>query len=147
MALNSPDNSAGSFTHIETYNEDIRDELVDVNREAPAQLRQSVTDLSDVQLDTIDKSWTVRQMVHHLADNKSGDIQPPLAMLNGLHAKWVQILCSITKEQFKRTFHHPQSGETVSVWLALHYDAWHGQRQTSQISWLSEQHGWKRDCP
>jgi len=77
-----------------------------------------------------------------LADSKSGDVEPSLALLDGLHAKWVQVLESMTEPQFGRSFLHPQSGESVSLWSALNSYAWHGRHHTAQILWLREQNGW-----
>jgi thioredoxin 1 len=77
-----------------------------------------------------------------LDDNRCGDVEPALFLADGLHAKWVQLLESMTPEEFVRTFHHPQSGETVSLWTALNYYPWHAQHHTAQILWLREQHGW-----
>jgi hypothetical protein len=65
-----------------------------------------------------------------------------LALLDGLHAKWVQILRSMKPEQFERTFFHPQSRETVRLWSAVNYYAWHGRHHTAQILWVREQKGW-----
>ncbi|MCA9237695.1 MAG: putative metal-dependent hydrolase [Planctomycetales bacterium] len=76
-----------------------------------------------------------------LADSKSGDVEPALLLLDGLHAKWVQLLQTMTPEQFARTFVHPQSGETVSLWQALNYYAWHGRHHTAQILWLRTSRG------
>ncbi len=77
-----------------------------------------------------------------LEDAMNGDIAPSLSLMDGIHAKWVQVLQTMTAEQFARTFHHPQSGEYVSLWNALNYYAWHGQHHTAQIQWLCEKHGW-----
>lgn len=77
-----------------------------------------------------------------LDDCQQGDVEPPLALLDGLHAKWVQLLESMTAEQFSRTFFHPQSAETVDLWTALNYYPWHSRHHTGQILWLREQHGW-----
>ena len=77
-----------------------------------------------------------------LDDSKFGDVQPALALLDGIHAKWVQLLESMTEDQFGRTFFHPQSGESVSLWLALNSYAWHGEHHTAQILWLRKQHAW-----
>jgi uncharacterized damage-inducible protein DinB len=77
-----------------------------------------------------------------LADCKHGDVEPALALLDGLHAKWVQILRSMKPEQFERTFFHPQSRETVRLWSAVNYYAWHGRHHTAQILWVREQKGW-----
>lgn len=77
-----------------------------------------------------------------LSDAKSGHVEPSLLLLDGLHAKWVQVLESMTEEHFGRTFLHPQSGESVSLWLALNNYAWHGRHHTAQILWLRDQNDW-----
>ena len=77
-----------------------------------------------------------------LADCKYGDVSPALAMLDGLHAKWIQVLQSMSPDQFDRTFVHPQTGEAVSLWTALNYYAWHSRHHTEQINWLRKHHGW-----
>jgi hypothetical protein len=77
-----------------------------------------------------------------LDDNRRGDVEPALQLADGLHAKWVQVLESLTPADYARTFHHPQSGETVSLWTALNYYPWHAKHHTAQILWLRDQHGW-----
>jgi len=44
-------------------------EWIDALDRAPAALRAAVTDLSDGELDTAYRNWTIRQIVHHLADS------------------------------------------------------------------------------
>ena len=46
-----------------------REELIRVIEKAPQALRDAVKGLSDAQLDTKYKNWTIRQIVHHLADS------------------------------------------------------------------------------
>lgn len=77
-----------------------------------------------------------------LDDCAAGAVGPAIAMLEGLHTKWVQVLESMTAEQYARTFRHPQSGETVSLWEALNYYAWHGRHHTAQIRWLRQTNDW-----
>ena len=77
-----------------------------------------------------------------LEDCRSGSVEPALAMLDGLHAKWVQVLDSMTEAQFSRTFHHPQTDESVTLWTALNYYPWHGRHHTGQILWLRQHHNW-----
>ena len=79
-----------------------------------------------------------------LADCRQGDVEPALALLDGLHAKWAQLLESMTQEQYQyhRTFYHPQTGKSVSLWLALNSYAWHGRHHTAQILWLRDRYGW-----
>jgi hypothetical protein len=77
-----------------------------------------------------------------LEDSRIGDVRGPLAFLDSLHARWVQLLRSMTEEQFGRSFVHPESRQTVSPGAALGNYAWHGKHHTAQINWLREQRGW-----
>jgi uncharacterized damage-inducible protein DinB len=77
-----------------------------------------------------------------LDDSRSGDIGVPLALLDGLHARWVHLLRSMTEEQFRRSFHHPETGQTVTLSAALRYYAWHCHHHTAQITWLRHTRGW-----
>ncbi|QDV74456.1 YfiT family bacillithiol transferase [Botrimarina mediterranea] len=64
-----PDNPAGPPPPTPSYSDDSRDALIDAIRSAPARLQAAVAGLSDVQLDQRYKNWTIRQIVHHLADS------------------------------------------------------------------------------
>jgi hypothetical protein len=77
-----------------------------------------------------------------LEDSRTGDVRMPLALLEGLHARWVHLLRSMTAEQFERAFIHPETGQAVTLGGALCYYAWHCQHHTAQVRWLREQHGW-----
>ncbi len=166
-----PDNPAGPFAPIATFQPSVRDSLIDGIAIAPTNLRDAVSGLSEADIETRYKNWTIRQIVHHLADShvhsyirfkwtltennptikayeeadwvslgdcKLGAIEPALALLDGLHQKWVQSLQAMSDEQFQRTFFHPQSGESVSLWSALHYYPWHARHHTAQILWLRD---------
>lgn len=144
--------------------------------EAPARLRAAVNGLDDRQLDTPYRpgGWTVRQVVHHLADSHLAaysrvrfaltearpliktydqnawaalpdaarlDPGPSLALLEGLHARWVALLRLLPEHDFSRAFLHPESGEwTVDKAVACY--AWHGRHHTAQISSLRARQGW-----
>lgn len=175
MKQQPPDNPAGPFEPHLIFDHKIKAKLVDTIRQAPEQLRDAVSGLTDPQFDTLYKNWTIRQITHHIADShlhsiirfkwaltenhptikayeegdwvqlldsKSGDVAPSLTLLDGLHAKWVQLLESMTEADFARTFHHPQSDESVSLWIALNNYAWHGKHHTAQIRWLRSQQNW-----
>jgi uncharacterized damage-inducible protein DinB len=171
----APQYPAGPLELEDHYGPQRRGELIAVIEGAPAVLRRAVSGLSDGQLDTRYRNWTVRQIVHHLADShvnsyvrfkwalteeqptikayhedrwvaledsRAGAVGAPLALLDGLHACWVQLLRVMSEEQFARSFLHPQSGEVVSLNAALGYYAWHCRHHTGQITWLREQHRW-----
>lgn len=61
----------GRFSRGDSNAPQIRAAHIDALRQLPARLRASVEGLSDAQLDTPyrEGGWTVRQVVHHLADS------------------------------------------------------------------------------
>jgi uncharacterized damage-inducible protein DinB len=173
--MEAPQDPAGAFVPEASYSPRRREEFIAVIAAAPAALRDAVASLSEDQLETRYRNWTVRQIVHHVADShvssyirfkgalseerptikaydegrwaaledsRTGDIRAPLALLEGLHARWVQLLRSMTGEQFDRSFVQPETGQNISLDAALCYEAWHGRHHTAQIRWLREQRGW-----
>jgi hypothetical protein len=173
--MEAPQFPAGAFAPEANYGTDRRDEFITEIAQAPTALREAVAGLTEEQLDTKYKNWTVRQIVNHLADShvnsyirfkwaltedvptikaydegrwadlkdsRTGDIRAPLALLEGLHARWVYLLRSMTDAQFARSFLHPETGKTVRLSEALCSYAWHCRHHTAQIRWLREQHGW-----
>jgi hypothetical protein len=76
-----------------------------------------------------------------LADTKSTPIEVSLTMLESLHDRWVRLLRSLTPEQWKRTFRHPDLGPmTLEKTLALY--AWHGRHHVAHITGLRGREGW-----
>jgi hypothetical protein len=173
--MHPPQYPAGAFEPEQSLSATRRDELIAVIAGAPATLEQAVFGLTEEQLDTRYKNWTIRQIVHHLADShvnsyirfkwaltedlptikpyhdgrwaelqdsRSGNVRAPLALLAGLHACWVQLMRSLSGEQFARAFFHPETGETVRLDAALCYYAWHCRHHRGQITWLRKEKGW-----
>jgi hypothetical protein len=170
----APQNPAGPFEPEDGYGPARRAELVSAIAAAPAALRAAVAGLTDPQLDTRYRNWTVRQIVHHLADSHAnayvrfklaltedaptikpydegkwaeladsrGDVGPALALLDGTHARWVQLLRAMTDDQYARCYFHPETGKMVSLSAALCLYAWHGRHHTAQVTWLRGRHGW-----
>jgi 3',5'-cyclic AMP phosphodiesterase CpdA len=174
--MEAPQNPAGIFVPEADYDLRRRGEFIAVIDHAPAAMRQAVAGLSTEQLETRYKNWTVRQIVHHLADShvncyirfkwalteeqptikpyddgkwaaledsRSGDLRAPLALLEGLHARWTQLLRAMTEQQFARSFFHPETGKSVVLSAALCYYAWHCRHHTAQITWLRDRFGWR----
>ena len=76
-----------------------------------------------------------------LADTKSTPVEVSLTMLDALHDRWVRLLQSLSPEEWKRTFHHPELGAmTLEKTLALY--AWHGRHHVSHITSLRDREGW-----
>ena len=71
MRLNPvpPLNPVGEFVPVPTFDEAVKSQLIETLARAPEALRQAVFGLTDEQLDTRYKNWTIRQIAHHLADS------------------------------------------------------------------------------
>jgi hypothetical protein len=64
-----PQFPVGEFKSPGDYDEDLKDGYTELLAEAPEKIRTTVKGLNDEQLDTKYKNWTVRQIIHHLADS------------------------------------------------------------------------------
>jgi hypothetical protein len=64
-----PDNPGGAYVAESNPSDNRRKELITEIEQLPAKLWQLVAGLRPDQLDTKYKNWTVRQIVHHLADS------------------------------------------------------------------------------
>ncbi len=74
-----------------------------------------------------------------------GDSRMPvdfsLRMLDTIHARWASLIRSLSEDDFKRKFVHPETGEwTLEEALALY--AWHSRHHTAHITRLRERNGW-----
>ncbi len=76
-----------------------------------------------------------------LADTKSTPVEVSLTLLEALHDRWVRLLRSLSTEDWKRTFRHPDLGAmTLEKTLALY--AWHGRHHVSHITGLRQRENW-----
>jgi uncharacterized damage-inducible protein DinB len=76
-----------------------------------------------------------------LADTKTTPIEVSLTLLESLHDRWVRLLRSLTAEEWKRTFRHPELGAmTLEKALALY--AWHGRHHVAHVMSLRERSEW-----
>jgi uncharacterized damage-inducible protein DinB len=76
-----------------------------------------------------------------LADTKSTPIEVSLTLLESLHERWVRLLRSLSQEDWKRTFRHPDLGAmTLEKTLALY--AWHGRHHVAHVTELRNRNSW-----
>lgn len=180
MRISKPDamrHPIGEYSAPEIIGGAQREEWIDELERLPANLRTAVAGLSDEQLDTRYRpdGWTIRQVVHHLADGhlnsytrfrlaltedtptikpfdetawaelpdaKSGPIEPSLKLLEGLHQRWVLLFRSLSDEDFKRAYRHPDRRELTILDATLGYFAWHSRHHVAQITGLRDRQGW-----
>jgi uncharacterized damage-inducible protein DinB len=77
-----------------------------------------------------------------LPDAKSGPIEPSLALVDGLHRRWVMLLRSLSDDDFKRRYRHPDRSELVQLDQTLGYFAWHSRHHVAQILTLRNRERW-----
>jgi hypothetical protein len=166
----------GRFDFGKPVAAEARPQLIAEIEAAPARFREAVRGLADEQLDTPYRpgGWTVRQVVHHVADShmnsylrfrlalteeepavkgydqtkwaemrdvRNGPVEMSLALLDGLHVRWVALLKSMTDADFERRFRHSEIGLVrLDTNLALY--AWHGRHHAAHITGLRERMGW-----
>ena len=152
-----------------------RKELIDEIHALPTQLERLVVKLKDGQLDQpyAEGKWTVRQVVHHLADAhlngynrmrliltevnpilKPYDqeayaqlpdsllpVAPSLAILTGLHERWVTLLEALPESAWSRAGIHLENGKMALDDLLAGY-ARHGVTHLQQIAGLVQSRGW-----
>jgi len=68
-------------------------------------------------------------------------IEPSLALLENLHARWVVLLRALTPADFARKFMHPEMGR-LSLDDYLQEYAWHGRHHVAHITSLRQRNGW-----
>jgi uncharacterized damage-inducible protein DinB len=76
-----------------------------------------------------------------LPDARTMPPEVSLAILDGVHARWVALLRALTPPQWARTYAHPEYGTVNLDWVLAQY-AWHGRHHTAQITTLRAQRGW-----
>ena len=116
-------------------------------------LRQTVHHLADSHINSLcrfklalteDEPPTIRPYYEdrwaELADSRV-PVDLSLKILEGVHSRWTTLLESMTDDDFRREFIHPETGSwTLERVLALY--AWHSQHHTAHITSTRERNGW-----
>ena len=165
----------GRFSAPATSGPEIRAAHIQTIRLLPERLQAAVKGLNDAQLDTPyrEGGWTVRQLVHHVADSHAMSytrfklaltedwptikpyneaawaeladsklpIDDSIAMLEALHDRWVALLESMSEEDFKKGYVHPENGRQDLARALAVYD-WHSRHHVAHITNLRARQGW-----
>lgn len=142
----------------------------------PENMRAAVYGLNEAQIDTPyrEGGWTVRQLVHHVADShmnayvrtrlaltedwptikpydeklwgvlpdaNSLPVDVSLDLLDTLHRRWVVLLESLSEDQWKRGYVHPEGGRQTLEQVAALYN-WHSRHHVAHITGLRKSRGW-----
>ncbi len=65
-----------------------------------------------------------------------------LALLDGVHARFVAVWRACGPADWTRTFHHPDHGKDLSLDWLLQFYVWHGEHHVAHITSLRERMGW-----
>jgi uncharacterized damage-inducible protein DinB len=141
---------------------------IEIIAEMPKKLEHALHKLSDKKLDTPyrEGGWSVRTLVHHIADShaiaferlrkalteneqqlfaalpdSAAPVEWSVAILEGVHARWVLLMRSMTEEQFARRYNHMTRGMQTLAYATLLY-AWHAQHHVAHITALRKRKGW-----
>jgi uncharacterized damage-inducible protein DinB len=77
----------------------------------------------------------------NLDDSRTTPVETSLTLLDSLHQRWVNLLRSMSGEDWKRTLRHPEIGVlTLDKLLSLY--AWHGKHHVAHITSLRQSKGW-----
>lgn len=77
-----------------------------------------------------------------LPDTKGTQVGVSLVMLEALHRRWVNLLRSLSEEQWGRTYFHPEQKKSLRLDGVLAMYAWHGKHHTAHITALRDRMGW-----
>lgn len=76
-----------------------------------------------------------------LEDGKDDTITDSLNILKSLHTKWVKLLRTLTNEDLKRVYIHPEHGKRFELIEALGMYAWHCNHHLGHIKKALEYRG------
>ena len=68
-----------------------------------------------------------------LPDTRLTPVAVSLALVEALHARWTALLGSLTPEQWKRTFVHPDHGRAMTIETATAMYAWHARHHLGHV--------------
>ena len=151
----------GRFKLTQQVTAEQRKQAMDCLASFPGLLRKEVESRGDAGLERPYRpgGWTLRQVVHHLADShaqmsgrlrmaltedwptikpydqeawakledaSTAPVAPSLAVIEGVHARMVPLLRSLTDADWARGFHHPENGPERVDQVLLRYE-WHSR--------------------
>jgi uncharacterized damage-inducible protein DinB len=76
-----------------------------------------------------------------LGDTTAVPIDVSLNLLEALHRRWVALLRSMTDDDFRREYVHPETGRHTLDYLVALY-AWHGPHHVAHITSTRQRMGW-----
>jgi hypothetical protein len=101
--------------------------LADSHLNCYARFRLALTEETPTIKPYNEKAWA------ELADAKSGPLDMSIALIEGLHARWVALMRSMAADDFQRTYLHPERGAMTLERTARLY-AWHCRHHLAHLA-------------
>jgi hypothetical protein len=89
---------------------------------------------------TIKPYWEDRWA--ELIDSKTLPVEYSINLLDGLHARWVGLLHSLTAQDFAKTFIHPEHKKEISLNEYVGFYAWHCNHHLAHITGVKKRNNW-----
>ena len=116
-------------------------------------LRQTVHHIADSHINSLcrfklalteDEAPTIRPYHEdrwaELSDSRL-PVDVSLKIVEGVHSRWTKLLESMTEDDYRREFVHPETG-TWTLERVLTLYAWHSMHHTAHITSTRERNGW-----
>jgi hypothetical protein len=78
-----------------------------------------------------------------LPDARTMPVDVSLALLDGLHGRWVALLQRLGPGDGARQFRHPEYGRLITIDELVAMYAWHGEHHVAHVTGLRERMGWR----
>ena len=110
--------------------------IADSHVNAYIRFKMALTESTPVIKPYLEAEWA------ELPDGKNCDPGVSLNLTEALHYRWKMLLRSMSKEDFKKGYFHPEHGKILSLGIATGSYSWHGDHHFAHISGLKERKGW-----
>ncbi len=70
------------------------------------------------------------------------NVHTSLIILEGVHARWYEVLKSLKEPDLDRSYIHPEYGKQVPIKESIAQYAWHGEHHLAHITSLKKRMGW-----
>lgn len=76
-----------------------------------------------------------------LEDGLDDNLTPSIELLKGLHQRWIKLINSLSEQDLKLEFIHPEHGSRFSLAETIGTYAWHGEHHLAHIELAIEAKG------
>jgi hypothetical protein len=110
--------------------------LPDSHLNAYVRFRLALTEPTPTIRPYLERLWA------ELPDARTAPVEASLALLKGLHRRWVLLLRSLGPAEWELRYLHPEHGREWTLDEALAMYAWHGEHHAAHITRLRARMGW-----